>query len=213
MLRCGGAGVGSSLRAGLLSSMRPLPPPLPHGTSAHPLRLVTVASLGRRRSARVRRLGRTTAAARVGDGADGAGADTPEEQPEAPSAAEVAAAARARRVGAAGGQPPRRPQQHAGFQRRPAAARLEEWVKASDSWDEGPDEADAEALEAAAAVSTRSPLARATLRRAGSHGAHTRPPTRVRRLAASMEGTREVHGRRCWVLTRRARAANGFDVM
>jgi hypothetical protein len=28
-----------------------------------------------------------------------------------------------------------------------------------------------------------------------------------------MEGTREVHGRWCWVLTRRARAANRFDVM
>jgi hypothetical protein len=28
-----------------------------------------------------------------------------------------------------------------------------------------------------------------------------------------MEGTREVHGRWCWVLTRRARATNRFDAM
>jgi hypothetical protein len=39
-----------------------------------------------------------------------------------------------------------------------------------------------------------------------------RPP-HVHRLAVSMEGIPEVHGRRCWVLTCRVNVANRFDVM
>jgi hypothetical protein len=36
------------------------------------------------------------------------------------------------------------------------------------------------------------------------------PPPCVHRRVVSMEGIPEVHGRRCWVLTRRARAAKWF---